>query len=203
MGLSLFPIVKAEVIYRFQRWRGITYSVDENSKSSSTLSKGAAYFAVLAKEPTPLKIEPLSREFGIIIEKIGVNAPIVADVDSANYEEYMEALRHGVAHAKYTSYPGEAGNSYVHGHSTLNFWQMGKYATVFTLLNKVEVGDRIVTFYKGKRFDYRVVKKEYFDHYDITPILREYSEPTLSVQTCHPPGTTRQRLVLTANLISE
>lgn len=203
LGLSALPIIKAEAFYRFNRLRGIRYVIDEGKRVPvENKHPGASYFLRLVKEPTPIKIKPVSYEFGIIIEKIGVNAPVVADVASSNYEEYMEALKHGVAHAKGTKKPGEVGNTYIHGHSTLNFWQMGRYATVFTLLNKIEVGDRIITFYKGKRYDYKVTKKEIFPGYDITPLLRSYDEPILTLQTCDPPGTTLNRLIVTARLIT-
>lgn len=203
LGLSALPIIKAEASYRFNRLRGIRYVIDEGKRvPGENQHPGANYFLRLAKEPPPIKVKPVSYEFGIVIEKIGVNAPVVADVESSNYEEYMEALKHGVAHAKGTKKPGEVGNTYIHGHSTLNFWQMGKYATVFTLLNKVGEGDRIITFYKGKRYDYKVVKKEIFPGYDITPLLRHYDEPILTLQTCDPPGTTLNRLIVTAKLIT-
>jgi len=201
--LLIWPIVKAEASYRLNRWRGIRYTVDEGKPVViEKPSPGARYFKRLAQEPTPIKITPISKEFGIIIEKIGVNAPVVADVDSSNYEAYMEALRHGVAQAKGTKKPGEVGNTYIHGHSTLNFWQMGKYATVFTLLNKVVVGDRVVTFYKGNRYDYEVIRKEIFQGFDITPLLRDYDEPMLTLQTCDPPGTSLNRLIVTAKLVN-
>lgn len=151
----------------------------------------------------PLSEEPASREFGIFIEKIGVNAPVVAEVDSSSEQAYREALRFGVAHAKGTSFPGEIGNIYIHGHSTLGFWQLGSYAMVFTLLNKLENGDRITLVYEGERFDYQVDTIETYPGYDITPLARSYDESVLTLQTCDPPGTTLNRLIITARLIGK
>ena len=204
--LAVAPIANQEVAYRWRAFRGVQFTVDEPIVQTAVASNEGTtgYFALDREEVAkpPLKIEPVSPEFGIVIERIGVNAPVVANVDSGSYEEYTEALRSGVAHAEGTSFPGQEGNAYIHGHSSLGFWELGSYATVFTLLNKVEIGDRIVTYYEGERFDYEVATKEIFPGYDITPLVRTYEEAVLSIQTCDPPGTTLNRLVVTARLIS-
>jgi len=114
----------------------------------------------------------------------------------------MEALSRGVAHAKGTALPGEVGNVYLFAHSSLNFWQLGKYATVFNLLRKLEPGDKIVLFYEGRRYNYIVTKREIVPRFNTKPLLKRVSEPTLTLQTCYPPGTTLNRLIITAKLHS-
>jgi len=155
-------------------------------------------FGELASAPSPLRVEPMSRDFGLIIEKIGVNAPVVADVSVADPRDYAEALRHGVAHARGTAKPGQAGNIYLFAHSSLNFWRLGEYATVFNLLRKLEAGDSVVLFYEGERFDFSVESKNVVSRFDLTPLLAETKEQSLTLQTCYPPGTTLNRLVVTA-----
>lgn len=209
--LVLGPMLKMELGYRWRAAQGAQYSLDANETSPSAVKLVAADTPVadesyFANKPTnkslrPLKITPADTQFGLVIEKIGVNVPVVANVDSASYEEYTEALRSGVAHAKGSKLPGEMGNIYIHGHSSLGFWQLGKYATVFTLLSKLEPGDRVVLFYKDQRFDYEVFNKETFPGYDITPMIRNYEESVLTLQTCDPPGTTLNRLVVSARLV--
>ncbi len=157
-------------------------------------------FAPLANSPTPLKIEPVSKKFGIIIEKIGVNAPVVENVPPADKATYMNAMRNGVAHAKGTATPNQSGNTYLFAHSSLNFWELGEYATVFNLLRKVEKNDRITLFYKNERYDYVVVNKNIVSGFNTDPLLKGVDKPTLTLQTCHPPGTTLNRLIVTAEL---
>ena len=197
LTLTIWPTVSSEVWY----WgKKLERSIKCKIYGINCKKSPQSLFAPLAHSPTPLKVEPISKEFGLVIEKIGVNAPVVENVSVIDRASYLEAMRHGVAHAKGTARPGETGNTYLFAHSSLNFWQLGKYATVFNLLRKLEAGDRIAVFYQGKQFDYRVTKKEIVSGFNTEPLLRKVSEPTLTLQTCHPPGTTLNRLIVTAKL---
>lgn len=198
LSLSLWPTVSSEAWF----WgKKIERSIKCRMLKVNCGQSPASLFAPLAHSPTPLKVEPVSKDFGLVIEKIGINAPVVEDVSVVERRAYMKALRHGVAHAKGTEKPGGIGNTYLFAHSSLNFWQLGKYATVFNLLRKLEPKDEVTVIYKGKRFDYRVIKREVVSGFNTTPLLKKVSEPTLTLQTCHPPGTTLNRLVVTARLI--
>ena len=198
LSISFYPLVKDEFLYYYRRFRGIEYQLSETAETQPQLPS----LGTPKTQPEPLTIIPASTDFGIVIEKIGVNAPIVPDVDTTSHEAYMEAMRHGVAHAKTTTKPDEVGNVYLFAHSTLNFWEYGEYATVFTTLHQLSPGDRIVIFYKGKRYDYRVDEKEIVPGFDLTPLTRESSRRLLTLQTCDPPGTTWRRLIIIAELIS-
>ena len=146
-------------------------------------------------------ITPVNKDFAIVIEKIGVNAPIVANVSISNEEQYDEALKNGVAHASFSDYPSDkAGNVYLFAHASLNFWDLGKYATVFNLLKKLDYGDLVHVFYKGKTYVYVVANKEVINGWNTNPITRSTIEPILTLQTCDPPGTTLNRFVVTAKL---
>jgi len=190
LSISLYPLIKNEFTYYYRRFRRIEYTLEEPTPPNTP-----------KPQPTPLTITPLSTDFGIVIEKIGVNAPIVADVDTTSHEAYMEAMSHGVAHAKDTAKPDEVGNIYLFAHSTLNFWEYGEYATVFTTLHQLDPGDKVVVFYKGRRYDYRVAEKEIVPGFDVTPLTRSSSRRLLTLQTCDPPGTTWRRLIIVAELL--
>lgn len=188
LSISLYPLIKGEFSYYYRQFRGIEYTVEE-------------VVVETRDQPPPLRITPMSTDFGIVIEKIGVNAPIVADVDTSSKEAYMDAMRYGVAHAVDTAKPDEVGNIYLFAHSTLNFWEYGEYATVFTTLHQLVPGDRVVVFYKDKRYDYRVAEKEIVPGFDLTPLTRSSSRRLLTLQTCDPPGTTWRRLIIIAELV--
>lgn len=150
----------------------------------------------------PITLTPVDREFGIVIEKLGVNAPVVADVAVSDEQTYKESLKYGVAHASSSDYPSrEPGNVYLFAHSSLNFWELGKYAQVFNLLRKLEIGDKAHVFYNQSDFVYRVVNKEVYKGFNTYALTRPVIEPLLTLQTCDPPGTTLNRLVVTAKLI--
>lgn len=149
----------------------------------------------------PIKLSPVDKNFSIIIEKIGVNAPIVPDVTVTDEEKYLEALKSGVAHADITAKPSEdSGNVYLFAHSALNFWDFGEYAKVFTLLRKLERGDLIHIVYLEKVYEYEVVSVETYKGWNVYPLTRKTIEPLLTLQTCDPPGSTLNRLIVTAKL---
>ena len=146
-------------------------------------------------------LSAVSEDFSIVIPKIDVNAPVVEDVSMADTEEYMASLREGVAHAKGTSIPGEEGNMFLFAHSSLNFWQLGPYATVFNLLNKLEEGDIVFVVKDGKKYMYSVESYEVVPGWDTEPFYREFDDSVLTMVTCYPPGATINRYVVTANYV--
>lgn len=196
LASSFWDVIRQEVLYAYWGWRGQQFTVDEVPEPQEPESP----FANLLRQPTPLKITPQSTQFGIVIEKIGVNAPVIADVPVSDKNSYLKALERGVAHAQGTVKPGQNGNSYLFAHSALDFWNYGPYSGVFNLLRKLEVGDRIVVFYNEQRFDYYVTDKEVVPGFNTTPLTRSFPTPYLTLQTCDPPGVALNRLIITAEL---
>lgn len=151
--------------------------------------------------PLGAGVEPVNRDATIIIEKIGVNTPIVFDVPVGHKTDYWNALDKGVAHALGTAKPGEVGNTYLFAHSTAHEANIARYAAVFTKLDEVSEGNRIVIFYEGKRYDYVVESSEVVASFDTTPLLRDFGRPVLTLQTCYPRGVAKDRLIVTARLV--
>jgi LPXTG-site transpeptidase (sortase) family protein len=185
--LAYFPVIKDEIWYMI-------------SRNGSVSTKESVFAKYLFSKP--LTYEPVNKDFSLVIEKIGVNVPIVRDVYTSDSKAYMEVLKSGVAHAASSPYPSnQPGNVYLFAHASTNFWQLGKYATVFNLLRKLEDGDIVHVFYQGQDFVYEVVNKETYKGWNTYPLDRKVVESVLTLQTCDPPGTTLNRLVVTARLI--
>jgi sortase A len=184
----------------------VWYKVKEMKNQQLILNaKGAQEDSPFARFLTnkTINMVPVNTDFSLIIERIGVNVPVVADVPVTNKDIYMAALKDGVAHANSSSYPSvEPGNVYIFAHSTVNFWELGRYAKAFNLLRKLSVGDRIHVLYKGTTFVYDVVNREKVEGWNTYPITRSVIEPILTLQTCDPPGTTLNRMVVTAKLVN-
>lgn len=195
VSVAVVPYLRDEVWYFIKQKTGQEFML-----GGQTGHRDSVFARYLSS--TPILVEPVDRQFGIVIEKIGINAPVVADVAVSDESAYKESLKHGVAHASSSSYPSkEPGNVYLFAHSSLNFWELGKYAQTFNLLRKLEVGDKIHVFYEDTDFVYRVVNKEIYKGFNIYPLTRPVIEPLLTLQTCDPPGTTLNRLVVTARLV--
>jgi len=192
--LSFAPFVQQEVWY----WWRTHFGPEEQINLPVNTS-------VQAKELPKLKVKPVDTQFGIVIEKIGVNSPVVPNVNAASYREYIAALAKGVAHAKGTAFPGSTSsdnnNVFLFAHSAINAFEARKYNSVFYLLRKLTKGDRVVTFYKGKRYDYIVSDKKVVKANDVRYLTDPSKTPILTLQTCDPPGSSLRRLIITAKLI--
>jgi len=197
--LDFTPIVLQELSYKLRVFRNVNYSVKAGDLPQG--KRASDLFGALVDGSKTLDIVPTNTDFSVIIEKIGVNAPIVKNVSVTEKDEYFEALKLGVAHANSASTPDKGGNTYLFAHSSNNFWSIGKYATIFNLLRKVENGDKVNVFYDGVRYEYEVIGNEVVSGFNTNPLTREVLEPILTLQTCDPPGTTLNRLVVTAKLI--
>ena len=138
----------------------------------------------------------------IIIPKINVTAPVITDEKSYANDKVQVALRRGVVqYGSASADPGQIGNMVIVGHSSGQLWAPGDYKFVFTLLEKLGINDRIFVDFKGKRYIYRVSATKVVPPTDLT-VLRPTDEPVLTLITCTPVGTSRDRLVITAKQIS-
>jgi LPXTG-site transpeptidase (sortase) family protein len=193
--LSFGPLVFSEIWYFIKQIRNQEYSLSaKNTKKESVFGK--------LLSTSPIRIVPVNKDFSIVIEKIDVNAPIVPNVSVTDENSYKQALRNGVASAISSDFPTTApSNVYLFAHASLNFWELGKYATTFNLLRKLNYKDRIHVFYKQRDFVYEVANKEVVKGWDMTPLTRAVIEPLLTLQTCDPPGTTLNRFIVTAKLV--
>lgn len=141
---------------------------------------------------------PKDPNFSILVPKLGANANIIPNVDSANPDQYLPALESGVAHAAGTKFPGEHGHIYLFAHSTNTFTNVSRYNAVFYLLYKLEVGDEINLYFHGIRHKYNVTGKTIVDPSEVGYITKKTDTEFLTLQTCWPPGTVAQRMLIFA-----
>lgn len=146
------------------------------------------------------EITPLSREFGIVIPKLGINVKVIKNVNSYDANIYQKALTQGVAHAEGTNLPGEDGNIFIFSHSSENFYEAVRYNSIFYLLPKLEIGDTITLYFEGKRFDYHVREKIIANPDEVSFLTDKSEKPMLTLMTCYPPGTNLKRFIVVADL---
>lgn len=153
------------------------------------------------KTPEGSSIDPVNTEFSVIIPKIGVNAPVVAAVDPRNPNKYFESLKGGVAHSSLSYFPNEDGIVYLFSHSTNYDWFVRDLNAVFYHLKNLEKGDVIVIFYNAKRYTYSLREKRITGPDEISYMMPMAGKKGLILQTCWPPGSTAERLLLIADPI--
>lgn len=163
--------------------------------------------AVAVEAYTPLEtpegssIDPVDREFGIVIPKIGVNARILASINPTKPEEYTEAMKQGIAHASTSFFPDENGTVYLFSHSTNSDWFVRDLNAIFYLLKNLEPEDKIVIFYKEKQYTYAITDKKIVSPTAVSYLVPQKGAQKLILQTCWPPGSTAERLLIFADLI--
>ena len=135
---------------------------------------------VLVDEGDPVAI--------IEIPDLGVSKFVVAGVAASD-------LKKGPGHYPMTPQPGHLGNVAIAGHRTT-------YGEPFRQLDELEEGDDIVvTDVRGREFVYRVTQAFVVEPEDSWVVAT--ADPTralLTLTTCHPEFSAKQRLIVTAEL---
>lgn len=140
----------------------------------------------------------VNNDFGIYIPKIQTNARIIPDVDATNPQEYLTALKSGIAHAKGTSYPNQKGNVFLFAHSAVNFYDPHDYSVYFYLLGELKTGDEIYVSYKNQIYKYTVLETKIVSKTDTKYLGKYMEQDTLTLMTCWPSGTNLKRVIVTA-----
>lgn len=192
--LTFFPVVTEEMKYQLlpKHEDALVITREEAEKKSKDGTQTQTASAV---------IYPVDEDFGIVIPKISANAKVIPDVDWQDSGVYQRALTQGVAHAKGTSYPGEAGNVFIFSHSGVDFYEANRYNALFYLINKLVPGDEIYLFYKKQKFAYRVTEKKTVSPERVEYLTSDSPEKTLTLMTCWPAGTTLSRLIVVADQV--
>lgn len=136
-------------------------------------------------------------EFKIEIEKIGVIAPVIQDVDGANKETYNQALLDGVAHYKGTALPNQGSNIFIFGHSSPLIGATGNYKEIFKDLGDLEFGDIITITYLGEKIEYTVSEKRIVEKTEMS-VLNPTDEEQLTLMACWPIGSNDKRIIVIA-----
>ena len=196
------PAISYEIQFRIIQARGVHFEVAQSSelgKLAKEQTKQSISFSDLLTGSKEQTLSPIDTEFSILIPKIGATARIIANVDPSDENAFLPALLEGVAHAQGSVFPGLSGNIYLFAHSADNFWDAGRYNAIFYLLKDLEEGDEIVIFYQGQRHNYFVTDQRIVDPEDVSFITdAQTGNEQLILQTCWPPGTTLQRLLVFA-----
>lgn len=101
----------------------------------------------------------------------------------------------GVWRRPNSSTPTQGGNTVLVGHR----WTYNGVSTFYNL-DKVNLGDRFALYWNGKEYDYEVFETKVVPASAIE-IEAQTSEPIVTLYTCTPVWTARDRLVVKARLI--
>lgn len=181
--LFILMLFKAPVLFS-----QLTYVLNNHANPTPTPAQNAVAEVV---PPNPV----------ITIPKINVNAPIVFPASTADAPNYDPELENGVVHFPNTALPGQTGNTVIFGHSSNDWWQPGNYKFVFVLLDKLVPGDTFSVNYNSKRYIYQITNSKIVEATDVS-VLAPTPDPTITLITCWPAGTSLKREIIQAKQIS-
>lgn len=190
LGLLLLAQVALPVI-GYKIWEIVSFS--ETNLASPVKSSYMAGISIQNKDNFPAFISSLTRstiapapQFKLSIKKLEIEANVYVDSND---------LDKGLAHLPGSALPGEKGNVFISGHSSVFF------SNNFSKLSKLKMGDEIKVKIGEADFTYKVLETKVVDPTDVSVISPPEGEGRyLTLMTCVPPGLNIKRLVVLANL---
>ncbi len=122
----------------------------------------------------------------LVIGRIGLNAYVMPGTT-------QDWLAKGPGHYEETPLPGERGNAAIAAHRTM-------HGGAFRHLDRLRPGDRIVTYTAARKAVYRVITTKRVDPSDVS-VADPTPDSRLTLTTCNPVGSARERLVVIAKLV--
>jgi LPXTG-site transpeptidase (sortase) family protein len=148
----------------------------------------AANSASQPNKPTPPEVIPADNT--LVIPRLEMQQIIYDGPDA-------RTLRKGVWHRPHTGSPDQGSNTVLVGH---RFTYDGP--AIFYNLDKVQTGDSIVIYWNHQKYSYKVAAVEV-----VPPTAIEIEAPTndplLTIYTCTPLWTAKNRLVIKATLMEK
>lgn len=135
--------------------------------------------------PPPEPGEAMGR---IIIPAIGLDKFVVEGVGRSD-------LQKGPGHYPGTPMPGQPGNSAIAGHRTT-------YGAPFNRVDELEIGDEIRVDTLQGSFLYEVSGQEIVTP-DRVDVVEDQGDNRLTLTSCHPKYSARQRIIITAHLVDD
>ncbi len=140
---------------------------------------------------------PLSSEaelnLKLVIPAIGVEAPIVL-VEHTDEYIIQKAFERGVVR-----YPN---SNVILGHSSAYPWYRGDYGSVFSLLNKLEIGDNVFIFSGEEKYTYQVLEKQIELPKNIN-IEQGEDSSIIYLVSCWPISTSWKRVAIKAEILDK
>jgi sortase A len=155
-------------------------------------------------EIDPTVTTDIGADTTLIIPKLNVQVPLHLGIpnDSASVNA---AMANGVAQFAIpgaNAMPGQIGNLVISGHSASDVYSSNQYKFIFAGLPRLEGKDLIYINYQSKRYTYAVTSTRVVNPNEVEALTEHQDKPILTLITCVPLGTSRNRLLVFAEQIN-
>jgi len=152
-----------------------------------------------------MKIYPSDNR--LYIPRINKNVPLITVPQHQNWNQLenniQSGLQEGVVVHPISHSPGNFGNFFLTGHSSYYTWDEGRFKDVFALLHEVKVGDSVEVYWEGKKYVYKIKAEEVVSPTAVEVLNQPKDKFLITLMTCTPVGTNKNRLILTGELKSQ
>jgi sortase A len=182
IALALVLAGAAVMLYpQFTEWR---YSWEQQglARQAADAAKGAT---TSAQGGIPMPAGAVAK---VLIPAIGLDGFVLEGVESAQ-------LDRAVGHYPETPLPGDTGNAGLAGHRTM-------FGHPFRRLDELKPGDTIETWTSTRHAHFRVTKTQRVDPSDVG-VIAPADGTQITLTTCNPVGSARERLVVTGELVAQ
>ena len=187
IALVLLAAGAAVALYpQATEWR---YAWAQQAMADEVFSAGAASGvtspAAADKGGMPMPRGAVAR---VVVSAIGLDAFVVQGVEKAQ-------LDRAVGHYPETPLPGQPGNAALAGHRTM-------FGHPFRRLDELVAGDTIETWTAEKHAVYRVIKIKRVEPGEVG-VIAPTAGTRITLTTCNPVGSARERLVVIGELVEQ
>ncbi|MFH1207572.1 MAG: sortase [Patescibacteria group bacterium] len=192
--LAVVFIVVGLAVIIYPLWPEIQFKLwppNEDTALASLTITNQANTNTFMTGSLPINRTAVTGDNKIIIEKIGVDMKIVEGTNE------KVSLNLGAWHLPYTSSPDLGGNTVITAH---RYKYRPPSKETFYLLDKLAIGDTFTVNWNGLQYKYQVSETKVVNPTDIF-VLNPTSNPQVTLITCTPLFTTKQRLIVVAQEI--
>ncbi len=183
----------------------VTAAFIDKLTSVKYIAPGTEWFEAVVAQNHAIKIDTeYKKTMKLSINNAGIyRVNLAANIPGNNAAIYDDALKHGVAHLKGTSVPGDDGLSVIYGHSGVATFLVGKSSPqiVFSRLDTVSIGDTMSIDRDGKELRYVVSGKKIIEAQDLSFMSEKTDKERAILLTCWPLGIGTKRLIIIADRI--
>lgn len=177
--LTVLVVVVCLYVLVFPFWPSISLWLHKRTDKTD----GFVYQNNISIHPAAKSVPPDNR---IVVPGLLIDEPIKEG-------RHISVINNGGTwHRPASSDPSKGGNTVIIGH---RFTYRG--SSVFYNLDKLKVGDPIIVYWQGREYDYKVIETKTVP--PNTPEIEKQTDDTrLTLYTCTPLVTAKNRLVVTA-----
>jgi sortase A len=165
-----------------------TSTSSTTSSTTSTTSTSSTTSTVPETLPNPESPPADPNAVGALVGLGSIEIPAIGVTKSMYEGITLTTLNHGPGHWPGTAMPGHPGNVVVAGHRV-------SHDKPFRNLDKLQPGDQVIMTTTEGRFVYQVTGTDIV-YPDALWIVDQTADYTATLFACHPPGSTRQRIVV-------